>query len=47
MVNRASQAITQASIFGNGNGTTDVNCHDLASQVNGERNGVNIIGVQK
>ncbi len=40
------QTISQANVCGNGNGALDINCQNLASQVQGDGNAVNIIGVQ-
>ncbi|MGN6630742.1 MAG: hypothetical protein ACTHKP_00680 [Nitrososphaeraceae archaeon] len=41
-----SQSIAQANVCGNGKGASDVNCQNLANQVQGDGNAVNIIGVQ-
>ena len=41
-----SQSIAQANVCGNGKGASDVNCQNLANQVQGDGNAVNVIGVQ-
>ena len=41
-----SQAIAQANVCGNGKGASDVNCQNLANQIQGDGNAVNVIGVQ-
>ena len=40
------QTIAQANVCGNGNGASDVNCQNLANQVQGDGNAVNVIGVE-
>jgi hypothetical protein len=40
------QTISQADVCGNGSGALDINCQNLANQVQGNGNAVNIIGVQ-
>ena len=40
------QTIAQANVCGNGSGASDVNCQNLANQVQGDGNAVNVIGVQ-
>jgi len=41
-----SQSIAQANVCGNGKEASDVNCQNLANQVQGDGNAVNVIGVQ-
>jgi hypothetical protein len=40
------QTISHANVCGNGNDALDINCQNLANQVQGDGNAVNIIGVQ-
>jgi hypothetical protein len=42
-----SQAIAEANVCGNGAGASNVNCQNLANQVQGSDNAVNVIGVQQ
>ena len=44
--NGQSQAIAQANVCGNGNLATNIDCQNLASQIQGDGNAVNVIGVQ-
>ena len=41
-----SQSTAQANVCGNGKGASDVNCQNLANQIQGDGNAVNVIGVQ-
>ena len=41
-----SQALSQANACGNGDMPLDVFCQNLASQIQGDGNAMNIIGVQ-
>ena len=41
-----SQAAAQANVCGNGNGASNINCQNLANQIQGSGNAVNIIGSQ-
>ncbi|MGA9842103.1 MAG: hypothetical protein WBQ25_07285 [Nitrososphaeraceae archaeon] len=40
------QVISQSNVCGNGKGASDVNCQNLANQIQGDGNAVNVIGVQ-
>jgi hypothetical protein len=40
------QTIAQANVCGNGSGSSDINCQNLANQIQGDGNAVNVIGVQ-
>jgi hypothetical protein len=44
--NSQSQTIAQANECGNGILSTNINCQNLASQIQGDSNAVNVIGVQ-
>lgn len=44
--NSQSQAIAQANVCGNGNLATNIDCQNLASQIQGDGNAVNVIGLQ-
>jgi|1185.fasta_scaffold09590_2 hypothetical protein len=44
--NSQSQTIAQANECGNGILSTNINCQNLASQIQGDGNAVNVIGVQ-
>ena len=43
--NSQSQAIAQANVCGNGNLATNIDCQNLASQIRGDGNAVNVIGL--
>ncbi|MFZ0326821.1 MAG: hypothetical protein WBP64_11530 [Nitrososphaeraceae archaeon] len=43
--NSQSQAIAQANVCGNGNLATNIDCQNLASQIQGNGNAVNVIGL--
>ena len=43
--NSQSQTIAQADECGNGILSTNINCQNLASQIQGDGNAVNVIGV--
>jgi hypothetical protein len=43
--NSQSQAIAQANVWGNGNLATNIDCQNLASQIQGDGNAVNVIGL--
>lgn len=42
----SSQSLAQSNSCGNGFGASHVNCQNLASQVHGSGNAVNVIGTQ-
>ena len=44
--NSQSQTVAQANECGNGILSTNINCQNLASQIQGDGNAVNLIGVQ-
>lgn len=43
--NSQSQAIAQANVCGNGNLATNIDCQNLVSQIRGDGNAVNVIGL--
>ena len=43
---KQSQSIAQANVCGNGNLPLNVKCQNLASQVQGDGNAINVIGTQ-
>ena len=44
--NKQSQTIAQANFCGNGNFPFNIKCQNLANQIQGDGNAVNVIGLQ-